>query len=190
MKNMKFFGAVVLAGLGLAMVLSGCKSAPELATADAQKAVQAKYDAAPAAGVDITVNDLGMQQGANGKLWARTKVYPNRYWADFTLTPDGKKAIKLAGGGDTIQWRPNSLDDKAYVLVITTATATHPKVKELQPAQDAGATKTVEFTEAVNLDGVNDVLQQIAHNPGNKLSQKKTATFVQDGAAWKLDSIQ
>ncbi|MDR3793163.1 MAG: hypothetical protein P4L03_07270 [Terracidiphilus sp.] len=189
MKNLKIFGAMALVGVGL-VVLAGCKSAPELATADAQKLIQAKYDAQPAAGVNITVSDLGMQQGANGKLWARTKVYPNRYWADFTLTPEGKKALKLVNGGDTIQWRPNSVDDKSFVVVITTATATRPKIKEIQPAQDAGAGKSVTFTEAANLEGVNDVLQQIAHNPGNKLSDKKTANFVLDGNAWKLDSIQ
>jgi hypothetical protein len=33
-------------------------------------------------------------------------------------------------------------------------------------------------------------LQEIAHNPGNKLSGKKTATFSLDGGAWKLASIQ
>ena len=189
MRNLKVLGAIALMGAGL-MVLAGCKSAPELATADAQKMIEAKYDAQPAAGVNITVSDLGMQQGANGKLWTRTKVYPNRYWADFTLTADGKKALKLASGGDTIQWRPNSVDDKSFAIVITTTTATRPKIKEVQAPQTVGDTKTVEFTEAVNLEGVNDVLQQIAHNPGNKLSDKKMANFVLDNGAWKLDSIQ
>jgi hypothetical protein len=189
MKNLKIFGAMALVGAGL-VVLAGCKSAPELATADAQKLIQAKYDAAPAAGVAITVDDTGMQQGANGKLWTRGKIYPNRYWADFTLTPEGKKAVKLTNGGDTIQWRPNSPEDKSFVIVVTTLTATRPKIKDIQPAQEAGAGKSVAFTEVVNLEGVNSVLQQIAHNPGNKLSDKKTANFVLDGSAWKLDSIQ
>jgi hypothetical protein len=41
----------------------------------------------------------------------------------------------------------------------------------------------------VNLDGVPDALQQIAHNPGNKLSSKRQAEFALDGGAWKLVSI-
>lgn len=189
MKSLKVFGAVVLMGAGL-MVLAGCKSAPPLQASDAQKMIQAKLDTQPAAGVEVSVSDLGVQQGANGGLWTRAKVYPNKIWADFTLTAEGKKAVKLSGGGDSFQWRPESAEDKKFVVVVTTVAATHPKAKDLQAAQDAGATKTVAFTEVENLDGVNNVLQAIAHNPGNKLSQKRTATFVQDGGAWKLDSIQ
>lgn len=188
MKNLKVFGAMALMGAGL-VVFAGCKSAPQLAQADAQKMIEAKYAADAAAPVSITVDDTGMQQGANGKLWARTKVYPNRYWADFTLTPEGKKAIKLVKG-DAIEWRPESNEDKAYVVTIQAAVATHPKVKDVQAPQEAGDTRTVAFTEAVNLDGVDATLQAIAHNPGNKLTAKKTATFVLDGDHWKLDSIQ
>ena len=189
MKNLRYLGAMALVGVGL-IGFAGCKSAPELVSADAQKAIQAKYAAQAPVNVQITVNDLGMQQGANGKLWTRAKVYPNKYWADFTLTPEGKKAVKLLGGGDTIQWRPDSLEDKKFVVVVTSAVATSPKVKDVQVAQEAGAGKSVAFTEVENLDGVSDVLQQIAHNPGNKLSQKKMANFTLDGSAWKLDSIQ
>jgi len=194
-KSMKVFGALALLGTGLVLGLSGCKSAPELSQADAQKMIQAKYDAMPAAGVAITVNDLGMQQGANGKLWARTKVYPNRYWADFTLTPDGKKLVKLVNGGDTIQWRPESLEDKKFSVVVTTLVTNHLKAKDVEPAQDetlpgASSAKAVSYTEAVSLEGVNDVLQQIAHNPGNKLSTKKQADFVLENGAWKLQGIQ
>jgi hypothetical protein len=76
------------------------------------------------------------------------------------------------------------------VVVVTSAVATSPKVKDVQTAQEAGAGKSVAFTEVENLDGVSSVLQQIAHNPGNKLSQKKTANFTLDGSTWKLDSIQ
>jgi hypothetical protein len=188
MKNLKVFGALALMGAGL-VVFAGCKSAPPLAQADAQKMIEAKYAAQPAVPVSITVNDTGMQQGANAKLWARTKVYPNRYWADFTLTPDGKKAVKLLKG-DAIEWRPESLEDKKYAVVVQTSVSNHPKVKDIQAAQEAGETRTVVFTEAVNLEGVDATLQAIAHNPGNKLSDKKTATFVLDGDHWKLDSIQ
>jgi hypothetical protein len=49
--------------------------------------------------------------------------------------------------------------------------------------------KSVAFTESVNLDGVPGPLQDIAHNPGNKLSTKRQADFVLDGGAWKIQAI-
>lgn len=190
MLNRKFFAAIVLLSASLVGVC-GCKSAPELSQADAQKLIQAKLDAQPAAGVEITVSDQGMQIGANSKLWVRTKVYPNRYWADFTLTDDGKKQIKLASGKGAIEWRPESLTDKDFSLVVTSAVQTHPKAKNVQSAQDVGSTsKTVGYTEVVGLEGLSPALQEIAHTPGNKLSSRKTASFVLDGGAWKVDSIQ
>lgn len=190
MLNRKFFAAVALLGASLAMGVSGCKSAPALSQADAQKLIQAKLDSQPAASVNITVGDQGMQMGANSKLWDRTKVYPNRFWADFTLTADSKKQIKLASGKDVIEWRPESLDDKKFVATISSVAETHSKAKDVQPTQDAGSTKTAEFTEVVGMEGISPVLQDIAHTPGNKLSTKKTATFVLDGGAWRVDSIQ
>ena len=53
----------------------------------------------------------------------------------------------------------------------------------------AAAVIALMITEAVNLDGVPDGLQGIAHNPGNKLSTKRQASFVLDGGAWKLQGI-
>jgi len=34
-----------------------------------------------------------------------------------------------------------------------------------------------------------DTLQEIAHNPGNRLSTKRQADFTLEGGAWKLHSI-
>ena len=153
--------------------------------------IQAKYDATPAVGANIIVNDSGMVQGATAKLWNRTTIYPNKYWADFTLTPDGKKAVKLSGGGELIKWRPDSPTDKKYVLVLTTVTANHPKARDIKDIQDVGKTKTVTFTEGVDLTGVPPVLVGIAHNPGNTLTSTRQADFVlDDSGAWKLESIQ
>jgi hypothetical protein len=177
--------------MGTGLVLAGCKSAPDLAATNAQALIQAKYDATPAVGANITVSDLGMQQGATAGYWTRTKVYPNKYWGDFTLTPAGKKVLKLVGGGDVIQWRPDSPTDKKFVVVVVTVAANHLKAKDVKNIQDAaGGGKSAEYTEAVNLDGVPDALQDIAHNPGNKLSTKRQADFVVDGGAWKLQSIE
>lgn len=178
---------IVLSG---GMLLTGCKSTPDLSSADAQKLIQAKYDATPAAGANISVNDLGMRQGFTAKYWTRTKEYPNKFWADFTLTPDGKKAVALPSGKDVIEWRPESADDKNYAITVISMATNHLKAKDVKDPQDeVGGTKSATYTESVSLDGVPPALQDIAHNPGNQLSFKRTATFAADGGAWKLQSI-
>src|SRR6185437_8993427 len=98
MLNWKALGLVVVMGAGL--VVAGCKSAPELSKDQALKMVQEKYDQTAPVGVNILVDDPGMMQGAKAKLWDRTKVFPNKLWADFKLTAEGKKAVTLPGGGD------------------------------------------------------------------------------------------
>ncbi len=193
MLRMKALASVVLLGVGL--VVAGCKSVPDLTAAQALELVQAKYDQTPPVGVNILVDDLGMRQGITGKLWERTKIYPNKFWADFKLTDEGKKAVKLSGGGDVIEWRPSGLEDKNYTYVVTTIAANHLKAHDMGDPQDemlpgADTAKGAKFTEGVNLTGVPDVLQEIAHNPGNKLSTKRQADFVYEGGAWKLRSIQ
>ncbi len=190
---MKALGTLAFGGL--ALLIPGCKSAPDLTQAQALAMVQAKYDQTAPIGVNILVNDPGMLQGTTSKLWNRTKVYPNKLWADFTLTPDGKKAVQLQGGGDVIQWRPSSLDDKDYSIVVTTIAANHLKAHDMSDPQDemlpgASTAKSASYTEGVNLTGVPDVLQQIAHNPGNKLSAKRQADFVLENGAWTLHSIE
>ena len=170
----------MLAFGGLGPVGPGCKSAPDLTPAQAQAMVQAKYDQTAPVGVNILVNDPGMLQGATAKFWDRTKVYPNKFWADFKLTPDGKKAVELPGGGDVIQWRPESQDDKNYSIVVTTVAANHLKAHDMGDPQDEmmpvpAPPRVGSYTEGVNLTGVPDLLQEIAHNPGNKLSTKRQA---------------
>ena len=196
MKNklqMKALGVAVL--LGAVMILAGCKSAPELTADQALKLVQAKYDATAPVGATVVVNDDGMIQGATGKLWDRVKVYPNRYWADFKLTDAGKKAVKLANGGDTIEWRPSSPTDKTFTVTIMTVAANHLKAKEMGEITDttvvgADTAKAAKFSEVTDWTGVPDVVQQIAHNPGNELSQKRTAEFTLEGGAWVLHDIK
>lgn len=193
MLNWKTLGALFLVGSGL--VVAGCKSAPELTKDQALKMVQDKYDQSPGVGVNILVDDPGMMQGAKAKLWDRTKVYPNKLWADFKLTPEGKKAVTLPSGGDTIEWRPASLDDKNYSVVVTTVAANHPKAKDMGDLQDemlpgADTARAGKYTEVVNLTGVPDVLQDIAHHPGNKLSSKKQADFALVNGSWQLKSIE
>lgn len=190
MKNVAKMNVLMsLAILGAGMVLAGCKSAPELTQAQALSMIQAKYDATPAVGANIIVNNDGMVQGATAKYWNRTTIYPNKYWADFTLTPEGKKVVKQVTGGDVIKWRPDSPTDAKYSIVMVTVAANHLKARDIKDIQDVGQTKTVTYTEGVDLTGVADPLVGIAHNPGNQLSTTRTADFVLDGGAWKLQSI-
>ncbi len=186
--KMQALGALVLLGAGLWM--AGCKSAPELTQAQALAMIQAKYDQTPAVPANITVNDRGMQQGVLAKYWFETKRYPNGYWGDFTLTPDGKKVLKLASGGDVIQWRPESPTDTRFVVVVMPLVANHLKARDVGQIQTVADTRIASFTENVNLDGVPDALQNIAHNPGNKLSSLRQATFVLVNGAWSLQSIE
>jgi hypothetical protein len=183
----KAFGAAAILGAGL--WLAGCKSAPELTATEAQSLIQARYDQSPAVPVTIRIDDLGMQQGVTAKYWDRSKAYPNKFWADFKLSDAGKKAVKLANGGDTIEWRPDSTEDKSFSLLVTSVATNHLKARDVKDPQDDGANKTVSFNEAVSFDGLPAPLVAIAHNPGNKLSTHRTATFTLDGGAWKLQSV-
>lgn len=192
-KKMMILGASAFLGAGL--LLTGCKSAPELTSANAQALIQAKYDQTPAVGANITVDDLGMRQGAAAKYWERTTIYPNKFWADFKLTAEGKKAVKLPDGSDVIKWRPENAGDTKFSVIVQTVAANHLKAKDVKEPQDEtvpGVTtaKGVQFNESVSLDGVPDALQNIAHNPGNKLSTKRQADFSLEDGAWKLHSIQ
>ncbi len=186
-------GAVAILGAGL--WATGCSSAPDLTQADALKLIQADYDKAAPTSATIFVDDLGMRQGATAKYWDRTKIYPNKYWADFKLTDAGKKVVKLAGGGDVIEWRPGSADDKSYNIQMTTVQANHLRAHDLGSIEDSTIpgvdhAKTTSFTEGVDLTGVPDPLQQIAHNPGNRLSTKRHADFALVNGAWTVHGIQ
>jgi hypothetical protein len=186
----KIFVFGVLGFLGAGLVLSGCKSAPELTKANAQALIQAKYDQSPAVGINIAVDEKGLSQGVGASYWARTKLFPNRFWADFTLTPEGKKLVKLANGGDVIQWRPENAGDKNFSVVVVTVAAHPLKVHDLADPQDeVGGAKSVSFVESPSLEGVPNPLQLISSEPGNKLSSRHIATFVVEGDAWKLQSI-
>ena len=191
--NLKSFGVLALVGAGL--IFAGCKSAPELTQANALAMIQAKYDQTPPAGYNVVVDDNGMGEGVVAKYWVGAKRYPNGYWADFKLTPEGAKLVKLTGGGDVFQWHPDKPKDPHYAVTMTTIAAHHLKAHDVTDIQDeilpgADTAKGVSFTESVSLEGVPDLLQGIAHNPGNKLSVKRHAEFILDGDSWKLKSIQ
>jgi hypothetical protein len=186
-------GAMALLGAGL--LVAGCKSAPPLNPQQAQALIQAKYDQAAATPVSINLTDPGMVQGVTAKYWDRTKVYPNGLWADFTLTPDGKKLIAVPGGSDVIQWRPMTLGDKHYSVNINTVTTTHLKamnVRNIQSEVYPGASKAMgcDYDEVVDFTGIPAPLAAIGHNPGNQISILRHADFALENGAWVLKSTE
>lgn len=187
----KIQGLIALVVLGMGTMLAGCKSAPPLSKQQALALIQAKYDATPAAPFTIAVDNRGMEEGVTANYWVGEKRYPNGYWADFKLTPDGKKVLALASGGDEIQWRPESPTDQSYAISINTVAPTHLKARDIDDILDTGSgTKTAVYTEDVVLTGLPQSLQGIAQNPGNQISTQRTATFVLTNGAWTLQSIQ
>jgi hypothetical protein len=187
--KVQFLSAFVLLAFGL--VLAGCKTAPQLTREQALSIIQAKYDSTPPAPANISVNDLGMQEGVTAKYWVGLKRYPNGYWGDFKLTPEGKKVVTLVDGGDVIQWRPEQQQDPKYTIALQTTSANHLKAREIRDIEDDGnGGKTVTYTEDAVLAGVPDPLQGIAHNPGNRLSTQRTASFTLKDGSWALQSIE
>ncbi len=152
--------------------------------------IQAKYDKDPGVTFNISVNDRGMQQGVHANYWLGTKRYPNGYWADFKLTPDGAKVVKLPSGGDVIQWRPDGPAAPNYAIVVAPLALSHYKTHGLGDVESIGDSKTVTYMEDVTLDAMPEPLQAIAQNPGNKLSTQRIATFTLANGAWSLQSIQ
>jgi hypothetical protein len=180
----------VMAGVG-AWVVAGCKSAPDLTKENALAMIQAKYDAQAPVSAEVLVNDDGMKVGVTAKYWDRSKAYPNHIWADFKLTDAGKKVVKLPSGGDTIEWHPDSAADTKYVIVINPVVANHLKAKNPgEPTDDMAGGRTVTYDEVTSLDGTPDPVQQMARLSSTKISAKKTATFVLDSGAWKLQTIR
>jgi hypothetical protein len=182
---------VAAVALGIGLLASGCKSAPDLSKSDAAQMVQAYYSAQQVSNLNIIVNNDGMVKGALDKYWARTTVYPNRYWADFKLTPEGKKLFKLADGSDTIKWRPDSPADSKFRVTLTTIAPKHPKAHDFGDVESVGdTTRTVPFIESVDFAGVPQPVQDLAHMPGNLLSAKRTADFALENGAWKVQSVE
>ncbi len=182
--------------LATALLVTGCKSAPPPLTVDqAQAMIQAKYDQAAPVGISINLSDLGMGQGMAAGYWVRTKVYPNRYWADFTLTPEGKKLVTLPGGGNVIQWRPMSPADSTYSMTVTTVQANRLKALNVQNIQseslpDGSKGMGAHFDEVEDFTGIPAPLSDIGHNPGNQVSVARHADFALVNGAWKLQSIE
>jgi hypothetical protein len=180
--------ALVLLGAG--GFLAGCKQAPNLTQDQAKAMIQAKYDKDPGTVFNIAVDDVGMQKGVHANYWLGVKRYPNGYWGDFKLTPDGVKVVKLQSGGDTIQWRPDGPKDSNYTIIVIPLVTSKLKTRSIGDVQTIVDTRTVTYIEDVDLSGLPAPLQGIAQNPFNKLSTQRVATFTLVDGAWTLKSVE
>jgi len=151
--------------------------------------IQAKYDKDPGTVFNIAVDDPGMQKGVHANYWLLVKRYPNGYWGDFKLTPDGAKVVKPQGGGDTIQWRPDGPKDPNYTIIVVPLVASKLKMRNPGDVQTVADARTVTYMEDVDLSNLPAPLQGIADNPANKLSTQRMATFALADGAWTLQSI-
>ncbi|MGH9563690.1 MAG: hypothetical protein ACRD3S_19730 [Terracidiphilus sp.] len=186
--KMQVFAALVLLGAGA--FLAGCKAAPELTQDQAKAMIQAKYDHDPGSVFHVVVDDAGMQLGVQAKYWNGVKRYPNGYWGDFKLTPDGAKLVKLASGGDTIQWRPENPGDPSYLIAMVTVAPVKHSARNIGDVQTLTDKRAVRFTEDADLSSLPAILHSIAQGPGNQLSAQRVANFTLVNGAWTLDSIQ
>ena len=190
--KLQVLGAVLTMVTGLAV--TGCKSAPELTQADAQKLIQAYNDQQPPIAVHIYVDYTGLKQGVDAKLWKVTHSYAaNKNWGDLDLTDTGKKEFKLEDGTTTIHWRPDD-QNKGHFYVDTVDTM-HPKISEVSdPVDDVvpgvETAKSCKFTATANLDAMPDTVKQMAHNTGNILTGRHTAEFALENGAWKVHDIR
>ena len=179
--------AVGLAGL----LVTGCKQPSDFTGDQALALIQARYDQQPPVNATVMVNDDGMKAGVLAKYWDRSKAYPNRYWADFKLSSEGRKAVKLADGGDTIAWHPDSPADPRYKIAVVALATNHLKAANAsEPQNGAGGTKAVIYDEVTSLKGAPDPVQKMARDSHTVLTTRRTATFVKDSGAWKLQSIE
>lgn len=186
----KIQALVALVLFGAVGFLAGCKSAPDLTKDQARAMIQAKYDKDAGTVFNIAVTDLGMQQGVHANYWVGVKRYPNGYWADFKLTPDGMKAVKLPNGGETIQWRPEGPSDPNYTIVVVPLVTVKDKTRDIGDVQTLADSRTVTYMEDVDLSSLPAGVQAVAENPPNKLSTQRVATFTLVNGAWTLQSIQ
>ena len=134
MLNWKTLSVVFLGISGLMM--TGCKSAPDLTAGQALSMVQAKYDQTPPVGVNILVNDPGMLRGVDGQALGADEDVSQQDLGRFQADPRGEEGCVLPDGGDMIEWRPASLDDKDYTIVVTTVAANHLKAHDMGDLQD------------------------------------------------------
>ena len=188
----QLWGAVLVMGASLAV--TGCKSAPELTQADAEKLIQAYNDQQPPIQIHVYVDYTGLKQGVDAKYWKVVKAFPaNKNWGDLDLTDEGKKAYKLEDGSNTIHWRPDE-QNKGHFYV-DTVQGSHPKISEVSDPQDdvvpgVDTAKSCKFTATANLDGMPETVKTMAHDTGNILTNRHTAEFAFENGAWKVHAIR
>jgi hypothetical protein len=191
----RFTRISLLVAVFAALVLTtGCK--PDLTNDQALALIQADYDHRAPAPMTLSLDQTGLQDGLTAKYWALSKLYPtNKLWADYTLTDEGKKAVKLADGKDVIEWRQDPSGKFEYE--ITTLAPLKLKAREVKEIRDEivpgvkGPGKVVVFMESKDLSALPDALQTIARNNAkNKIAAKRQADLTLDNGAWAYHAME
>jgi hypothetical protein len=178
----------------IAVMATGCK--PDLSNDQALALIQADYDHRAPAPMVLNLDQTGLQDGLTAKYWALSRLYPNnKLWADYTLTDEGKKLVKLASGKDVIEWRQDPKGDFQYE--ITTIAPLKLKAREVKEIRDEivpgvkGPGKVVVFMETKDVTALPDALQAIArNNPKNKIAAKRQADMALENGAWVFHAME
>jgi hypothetical protein len=183
---------MLLAAFAALFMATGCK--PDLTNDQALPLIQAHYDQAQGMPLVFKVDQVGMKAGVDAKYWTMTKKL-NEMWADFKLTDEGKKLIKLPNGKDVIEWRQDPSGKFQYEMV--TVAPLKLKAREVKEIRDEiipgvkGPGKVVVYMEAHDITTLpNDLQNIILGNANNKIAVKRQADMTLENGAWAFHAIE
>ncbi len=186
--------AVLLAGMAAVIALTGC-SKPELTNEQALALIQAHYDQAQPVVLTFKIDQRALADGNKAKYWGVSKHYPNNLWADFTLTEEGKKLVRLPNGKDVFEWRQDSTGKFQYAM--TTAAPLKLKARDVSEIRKEivpgvkGQGRVVVFKQAYDISSLPSELQNvILDNTSNQLSIKRLADMAFENGAWVFHDLE
>lgn len=185
--------AVLLAGVAALVSLTGCK--PELTNEQALALIQAHYAQAAPVALTFKIDQTALADGNKAKYWGISKHYPNNLWADFTLTEEGKKLIKLPNGKDVFEWRQDPTGKFQYEMMTAAPLGLKARDvseirKEIVPGVK-GQGRVVVFKESYDLSSLPSDLQNvILDNTANKLATTRQADMAFENGAWVFHDLE
>jgi len=130
---MQALGALAFLGAGL--LLTGCKTAPELTQANAQALIQAKYDQTPAVGVSIAWTNWGLGRAWRPSIGSGPSSIPTDS-GRLHANPRGQEGAQAAKWGRCDPVAPESAEDKHFSVIVVTVAANHLKAHDVKEPQD------------------------------------------------------
>lgn len=184
---------LLMVAVAALFTLTGCK--PELENDQALALIQAHYDHTAAAPLTFKVDQTALADGVKAKYWEISKRYPNDLWADFKLTDEGKKLVKLPDGKDVFEWRQDP--SGKFQFEMTTVTPLKFKARDVREIRKEvvpgvkGPGRVVVFMEAHDLSPLpNDLQNIILENANNQIAEKRQADMDFENGAWAFHDIE